>query len=134
MTRTLAIDWGTKRLGMAVSDGFVATGLPTMTTRGFKESLQLVGETARVHDADIILIGLPLLPSGSEGDSARQAKKLGQALEHRGFRVVYRDERWTTEEALEKLRERGKSPGTGDADRIAASLLLQEFLDEVDQS
>jgi putative Holliday junction resolvase len=130
LNRTLAVDWGTKRLGMAVSDGSLATGLPTLPTQGFKESLRLVCDVARDQTAETIIIGLPLLPSGDEGDSVRQAKKLGDALTHRGFKVVYRDERWTTEDALEKLKSRGRSSKKGDADRLVAALLLQEYLDE----
>jgi putative Holliday junction resolvase len=89
-----------------------------------------VAEAAEREGADAILIGLPLRYSGEEGASARKARALGDALTGRGFTVIFRDERSTSEEARGFLRERGESrPAPERVDQVAALLLLQDYLD-----
>ena len=133
MNRLLAVDWGTKRVGLAVSDPgrSLARALPTLAVRGFRDTLKRLEEIAVREGIGEILVGLPLLLSGEEGDSARRARKLARALEVRGYRVTLRDERWTSEAARDLLRDQGvRRPRPGRLDAVAAVLLLQEYLDE----
>jgi putative Holliday junction resolvase len=128
----LAVDWGTRRVGLAVSDPSrrVARPLPTLHVRAPEDAAAGVAEAAARESADTILIGLPLRYSGEEGESARRARDLGRSLTERGFTVLYRDERSSSEEARARLRERGESrPSSERVDQFAALLLLQDFLD-----
>lgn len=132
MSRVLAVDWGTRRVGLAVSDptGLLARPLPTLSVRGARHAEELVTETARREEADLVVLGLPLNMDGSAGDSAARARALGAALVRAGFSVDYVDERLSSEEAVLYLRERGETrPPKTRVDQIAALLLLQEYLE-----
>ena len=132
MSRILAVDWGARRVGLAVSDpeGSLARPLPTLLVTGPADAADRVAEAAEREGADAIVVGLPLHYSGEEGASAAKARAMGEALAGRGFRVVYRDERSSSEEARALLRERGETrPSPERVDQIAALLLLQEHLD-----
>lgn len=132
MSRVLAVDWGTRRVGLAVSDpgGLLARPLPTLRVNGAEEAAEGVALAAGREAAEAIVVGLPLRYSGVEGPSAERARALGAALARRGFTVIYRDERSTSEEARAWLRERGeRRPDPERVDQVAALLLLQSYLD-----
>ncbi len=134
MKRIIGIDPGEKRIGLAVSDplGITAQGLETIEVRSAGETVREIGKTARRLEAVRIVIGLPLLMDGSEGEGTRRARKLGRRLEAElGIPVIYRDERLTSRLAEAALlegdlsRERRKK----ESDRLAAQLILQNYLD-----
>lgn len=132
MTRVLGIDWGTKRVGVAVSDPgrHLARPLPTLTPSTPEDAVQGVILAAREEGARTVVVGLPVHMNGEEGASARKARRLGEALEKAGFTVIYRDERLTSEEARERLREQGdRRPAKERVDQMAALVLLQDYLD-----
>lgn len=121
-------------MGLAVSDPSrrVARPLPTLEVRTPEEACRGVARAAGTETAELILIGLPLNVEGDEGPAAAGARSLGRSLEKKGFRVLYRDERWTSEDALEFLRERGeRRPPKTRIDQVAALLLLQGYLDSL---
>jgi putative holliday junction resolvase len=134
---TLALDLGDRRIGVAVSDetGLLASPVATLQRVGPKKDLQTVAELVRQHEAEEVLVGLPLNMDGSEGPQAAKvrafmgglARRLGSAVP-----VVARDERLTSVAADELLRERGVARGKrkGVIDQVAAVLILQEHLDE----
>jgi putative holliday junction resolvase len=131
VSRVLAVDWGTKRLGLAVSDPSrrIARPLPTLQIHSAALGLRGVLDTARREEADTVLIGLPLHLSGAESASSRAARRLGEALRDRGLEVIYVDERLSSEEARRFAQERGEPRGTKDrVDQLAAVMLLQEYL------
>lgn len=133
MSRVLAVDWGTRRVGLAVSDpmGFLARPLPTARVGSAAQVVDVVDAAARQESADELLLGLPLHMEGDEGTSARRVRDLGAALSERGWTVRYRDERLTSEDALAWLRERGETrPEKTRVDQVAALLLLQGFLED----
>ncbi len=133
--RLLALDWGEVRLGLALSDEtqLLASPLATLTRRPGKRwpmpaLMQLVGEHAPVG----LVVGLPLTPEGEEGDAAREARALGELVAGRtGLPVAWQDERFSTAKALRGIRESGGSTRgrKEDVDALAASVLLQAFLD-----
>ena len=131
MTRVLAVDWGTRRVGLAVSDsGALARSLAPLTVRSRADAVGKIRRVAADEAVDTIVVGLPLDMDDGEGASAKQARKLGRALEREGFRVVFQDERLTSERARELLAERGETrPAPGRVDAVAAAVLLQDFLD-----
>jgi len=134
--RAIGIDVGSRRIGVAASDdlGMTAQPLVTLETGGSTErAADLVGEICRERGADTVVVGLPLsLDGGDRGAEARRARAIGEALEKRfGVEVVYRDERFTTAEAERLLVGAGvrRKQRRGARDRIAASLILQGYLD-----
>jgi putative Holliday junction resolvase len=133
--RLLAVDWGARRVGLALSDDTqtLAQPLTTLTRRPGKrfpmrELLNLVDRHAVVG----VVVGLPLTPEGAEGDAAAAARSLAAAIAQRsGKPVALWDERLTTARALEAVRALdGTSRGRrGAVDALAATVLLQHYLD-----
>ena len=134
--RLLAVDWGEKRIGLAISDPEqrVATPLATLTRRtGKRFPMQQLRAHLDTHAPVGIVVGLPLEADGTEGDAAGAARAMGTLLaEKTGLPVVYRDERMTTARALSTVREMGGSTRgrKGEVDQLAATLLLQQYLEE----
>jgi len=132
LSRILAVDWGSRRVGLALSDPsrLLARPLPTLLIKSAREAKEKIVEVARGEEADTVLLGLPLHMGGEEGSSARRVRKLGESLCTEGFQVLYVDERMSSEEAMDWLRERGeRRPEKARIDQVAALLLLQGYLD-----
>ncbi|MGI8603822.1 MAG: Holliday junction resolvase RuvX [Verrucomicrobiales bacterium] len=132
--RILAIDHGTVRIGLALSDelGMLARPLETIPAAGAIARIrQIAGERA----VKIIILGLPLRLDGTEGPAAARVRefyaRLRAALDD-SVAILLRDESLTTVEAQEKLRARRRSAKGRNAiiDQAAAAVILQEFLDE----
>jgi len=127
--RLLAIDWGTKRIGLAVSDptGTIAQPLATLRRRaGRRFPMQQLGTYLAEYHPVRIVVGLPLEPGGGEGPSARAARETAALIAAKtGLPVVLVDERMTTARA----READAVGGRVDIDQRAAAVLLQAYLD-----
>ena len=133
--RVLALDWGEIRFGVARSDEtqFLASPLETLTRRAGKRFpmprfLELVAEAEAVG----VIVGLPLALDGGEGTNALAARELAAQVGTRtALPVELVDERFTTVAALDAIREVGGSTRgrKGDVDALAASILLQGYLD-----
>ncbi len=133
MTRVLAVDWGERRIGLAVSDpqGVIAIGLTTLQVTGVEQGIARVAEAAREHEAERIVVGLPLLMSGERGEAAESAERFAALLGRRsGLPVEMYDERLTTTLSQRRLREAGVRTGHA-RDRVdqgAAIALLESYL------
>lgn len=133
MPRILAVDWGARRIGLAVSDPLevLATGLPTLEIRGEAEAVARVADTIRELEADSVVVGLPLTLSGDKGESARAAERFARLIEQAsGVKVSLFDERLTSALAQRRLRETGtRTRGRkGKVDQGAAVALLEGWL------
>jgi len=135
MGRLLGVDWGEKRIGLALSDESqtIAQPLDTLTRRAGKR-FPMTPLLAHVttHQVVGVVVGLPLDEHGAEGDSAGAARALSEDIAKRsGLPVALWDERMTTARVLQAVREMGgKTKGRkGDLDALAATLLLQHYLD-----
>jgi putative Holliday junction resolvase len=134
--RILAVDWGERRIGLALSDETqtLAQPLATLTRRTGKRfpMAQLVDLVNR-HRVMGIIVGLPLDETGAEGDAAHAAKALADDIKRRvgDLEVTMWDERMTTARVLAAVREMGGSTRRrkADLDAMAAALLLQHYLD-----
>jgi putative Holliday junction resolvase len=134
--RILAVDWGERRIGLALSDETqtLAQPLATLTRRTGKRfpMAQLVDLVNR-HRVTGIIVGLPLDETGAEGDAAHAAKALADDIKRRvgDLEVTMWDERMTTARVLAAVREMGGSTRgrKADLDAMAAALLLQHYLD-----
>lgn len=134
--RFLALDVGSRRIGVAVSDELGLTAQPVLTLerrRNPREDLRSIARLARRHAVAGIVVGNPLHLSGEA--SPRSAKTEAFAAELgalTGLPIHLWDERLTTREAHQILYEAGHARQTHRAvvDQVAATLILQSFLDE----
>jgi putative Holliday junction resolvase len=133
--RLLGVDWGERRIGLALSDEsqLFAQPLTTLTRRpGKRFPMQRFLAAVEEHGVTGVVVGLPLEADGSEGEAARAARALGEDIGARsGLSVEFVDERMTTARVLSAVREMGG--GTrgrkADLDALAAALVLQQYLD-----
>jgi putative Holliday junction resolvase len=132
--RILAIDYGTRRVGVAVSDptGQIAQGLPTLSHGGLAHAASLVADLVRKYGAKTVVVGLPLGMHGRKTEATKQVEKFIQKLATLvSVPVVPWDERLTSVAAERAMHEMGSSPSRnrGKVDQVAAVLLLQGYLD-----
>ena len=133
MSTIIGLDHGARRIGVAVGD--TVTGMafarPAIPRRSRAVDLHEVEQLAWAEGAELIVVGLPLNMDGSEGDQAAAARKFGEGLTDNGLRVAFEDERLSTWEAGERMREAGKRPRreSGELDSTAARVILQQYLD-----
>ncbi len=133
--RLLGVDWGERRIGLALSDESqtLAQPLDTLTRRPGKRvpMARLLEHVTTQHVVGVV-VGLPLDETGAEGDAARAARALADDIGRRSaLPVTLWDERMTTARVLAAVREMGGSPRgrKADVDALAAALLLQHYLD-----
>jgi putative Holliday junction resolvase len=132
--RVLALDVGSKRIGVAVSDplGITAQGLETIQRQNKRKDLEALGRLLKHYEVREVVVGLPLRLSGAEGTQSEKMRGFASELESRfGVTVHLWDERWTSTEANRLLREtelsiqkRGRA-----VDRMAAILILQSWME-----
>ncbi|HLI62344.1 MAG TPA: Holliday junction resolvase RuvX [Terriglobales bacterium] len=133
-SRILALDFGLRNLGLAVSDelGWTAQGLPTYRRSNKKRDLDYLRRLLRQYQVGEIVMGLPLRLSGTEGTPAEKVREFAEELRRRFKLPVHLvDERLTSVEANRVLRETEMSTRRRAevVDRVAAVLILQSFLE-----
>ncbi len=134
MGRVLALDLGTRRIGLAVSDELqmTAQGIPTLTRRNLRADLDELARIAAERDVTRILLGDPRRMSGEAGRQSDWVREFAARLEKRfTFPVELWDERLTSREAERTLRGSGVANQDRKAaiDRLSAVILLQSYLD-----
>jgi putative Holliday junction resolvase len=132
--RTLGVDLGRVRIGLAVADDVLRAAQPvtTLTHRGDAGAVAAIAEVARDYEVTRAVLGLPLNMDGTEGDSARRARAFARKLEAAlGVPVELFDERLSSFEAETRLRDQGVSSKDrrGMVDAEAAAVILQGWLD-----
>jgi putative Holliday junction resolvase len=137
--RILALDLGSKTIGLAVSDplGITAQGLPTLSRTNRRADLARLRELVEAYQVARIVVGHPLHLKGYAGARAQEAERFADWL-RRDLKLPVElfDERLTTAEAERLLREarpgrrQRRSRKFGTADQIAATLILQTYLDQ----
>jgi putative Holliday junction resolvase len=132
--RALGIDFGEKRIGLAVSDpeGRLAVPLTTLTRRNDRSALRQIAEIARQEGIGRLVLGEPLDLEGQSRPAAERVRRFGARLaEMTGLPLELVDESLTSAEAAGRLRRAGvatrRQPERIDA--VAAQILLQEVLD-----
>lgn len=124
----IGIDYGEKRIGVAASDGTLAVPVAIVEHTSRERDLDRIAELARERGAEAIVVGLPLLSSGDEGEQARRCRRFGEALARRtGLLVAYQDETLSSVDAAAAVAAGGGRRGPLD-DRAAANI-LQAYLD-----
>ena len=132
--RFLGIDFGEKRIGLAISDpeGRLALPLTTLERRNDRSALRQIAEIAQAEGVGRLVLGEPVDLFGRKGPTAERARRFGDKLaELTGLPVEWVDEALTSVEAAGRLRQAGidarREPGRIDA--VAAQILLQDALD-----
>lgn len=131
--RILAIDYGARRMGLAVSDplGITAQGLETMERKNKRTDFAHLEQVIRDYEVKEIVLGYPLRMSGEAGTQSQKVTEFAEALRQRFQLPVHLwDERLTSAEANRLLREAEVSSRkrAQAVDRMAAVLILQSFL------
>ncbi len=132
MKRILGVDLGTERTGIAVGSFGVAHPLAVLEARDEEHILAGIVHHAREQDAREIVFGLAVSLDGTEGSAAARQREMAKRLEElSGLPVHLWDERLTTAEADRALIGAGldRKERRGVVDKIAATLLLQSYLD-----
>ena len=132
-SRILAIDYGDARIGVAISDPTRTIARPLEVIEPAKvDPVERIAEIAKEYDVKLIILGLPKLMSGEEGEMAAKVREFMQKLRYRtDLEIRLVDERFTSKIAERELRKRKVKPSREKkkVDLYAASLLLQEYLD-----
>ncbi|HJT21876.1 MAG TPA: Holliday junction resolvase RuvX [Nitrospira sp.] len=135
--RILALDYGTKRIGVALSDelGWTAQPLETFERRTLDRDLAHIAELVSVHDVGHVVLGFPLQLDGREGPAVQAMREFAARVEESlPVPLVLWDERMTTKAAEDLLiaADVSRKKRKGAVDRIAAAILLQSYLAGLD--
>ena len=133
--RVLAVDWGERRIGLAVSDPqeIIASGLPTLVVNGLEQAATGVARVAGEVEAERVVVGLPLRMDGGRGEAAEAAQRFADRLRERARRAG-RDLRRALHLGAQRAaaaRDRPCARGgaeRGQVDQGAAVALLESYL------
>jgi putative Holliday junction resolvase len=133
ISKTLAVDPGDKRTGLAISAGAIAVALPTLAMRGDGKDLDRIAKIASDAGAERIIVGLPLNMDGTEGPRATAAREFADDLRGRtDLPVEMWDERLSTAAGEARLREAGldRRELSKRSDAAAAIVILESYLEK----
>jgi len=128
--KVLSIDWGSKRIGLALGDAHLKLVIPLKPIDNDGRVFDKILERVRQHRVDLILLGLPLTPSGREGQRALEVREFAKRLQEllpENVALEFWDERYTTEEALRLAGNKKKEF----KDSLSAYVILSEFFDSL---
>lgn len=131
--RYLAIDYGTKRTGLAICDQAETIASPLTVLHGRKGLPEKIAEIARKEHAEAIVLGLPLNMAGTEGPQARLVRRFAQQLRnHISIPLHFQDERLSSFSAEEKLAPADLTAAKRSKriDAVAAAEILEAFLEQ----
>jgi putative Holliday junction resolvase len=134
MGRILGIDYGDKRIGLAISDTTKMLARPFQVVSMSPDFPELLKKLMAAEEVEQVILGWPIHMDGSVGAKARQVLQFKETIErHCGIVVELWDERLTTVQAESLLREAGISSRKrdGKVDSAAAQVLLQSYLDHL---
>jgi putative Holliday junction resolvase len=137
--RILGIDYGSKRLGLAMCDelGLTAQALTTITRKNRERDLKEIETVIKQYNVEKIIVGYPLRLDGTEGIQCEKVNRFVDILESRfSLPIVKWDETLSTKEAEQILIEANinRKKRKDVVDKIAAAIILQDYLDYVDRT
>ena len=131
--RILSIDYGTSRVGFAVSDllHIIATPLKTIKNKSIQDLLKNIGQIVKEYDIRSIVVGLPLGQNGKETKQTKTVKSFSETLAKNNYKVIFEDERLTTVLAKKEIIKQKISTGKNKSliDQVSAAFILQNYLD-----
>jgi putative Holliday junction resolvase len=131
--RSLSLDRGERRIGVALSDPIGVSARPLeVLSHLHPEGLLTYEQEKNEKGRGIVVVGMPLTCKGEEGEQARITREYAKVLEGiEGIELVFWDERFSTREAERKLREAGRSLKGKEVDAEAAAVILQSYLEYI---
>lgn len=130
--RALGIDYGHRRIGVALSDGLGISAHPLLVLDAGAGAVPRLVDLVRDHDVEWVVVGLPRSLDGSEGEAARTARRFAEVLDGLlAVEVVMYDERLTSRIAESVLITAGatRAKRRKKVDQVAAAVMLQGYLD-----
>lgn len=130
--RLLGVDFGERRIGVAVSDetGEIVLPAATLERKSDRQAASEISRMAREREVSGIVLGFPRREDGTEGKTAARVRSFAKKLEEEtGLAVTFHDESGTTVEAHGRLADFG-SVGRAGIDAVAAAVLLEDYLSE----
>ncbi len=134
--RILAIDYGTRRIGLALSDPsqFLASSLETLHNNGTNKFIQTIIPLLKTNGVVVVVVGMPYNMKGDIGERGKQVQEFINTIRE-GIKipVLPWDERMSTVSAEKTMIATNKSPSKNrhKIDRVAAAFILQSFLDRL---
>lgn len=130
--KLIALDVGTKRIGVAKADSSVRIAVPYPAVEVDGGEYKKIASLARAWDINSFVIGLPRNSQGEETEQSRYVRKFAKELKHiiPEAKICFQDESLTSVEAEKRLKNRKKGYKKGDIDSEAATIILQDFLEE----
>mgnify|MGYP001772486033 CR=1 FL=1 len=130
--KVLSIDYGIKRIGLAIGDENLKIVSPKGVIKN-RDSVKKIKEIIEKSGVGKIVLGFPLTPSGKEGQRAKLVKKFYEELKKElpEVEIILWDERWTTQEALRRLEGLSYKKKKELKDVIAAMVILEEYFDSI---
>ena len=120
----LGLDWGMKKIGMAVSNGQLSSSFGTLEVSSFEQAIQKVIDVVKKENVETVVIGLP------EGEMGKAVLKVSNRLSAEGVEVELADETLSSKNAVQTMITLGTSKKARKEDHsMAAVLLLQDYLD-----
>ncbi|MBQ7764756.1 Holliday junction resolvase RuvX [bacterium] len=130
MHKVMALDVGTKRIGIALSDYLqvIATAHSTITREPEQKAIETIVNLAKENRVEKIIVGVPINMDGTQGFQAQNCIDFAQKI--LGFDIIYEDERLTSEEAEQRLRARKIDfrKNKGLVDMESACVILEQYL------
>ena len=130
--RVLGVDYGIKRIGLAIGESEVVMAFARNYLSGtgdFAADARSVADYAEREQCDLVLLGVPYLESGDEGEQARLTLKFADELTNLGVKLQLWDERYTTSAARSKLSHLDAESRKKAIDGEAARIMVLEFLE-----
>lgn len=132
--RVMSVDYGTRSIGLAICDELQLTVRPLTTLRHpeLNQAAERISRLVEEYEVETLVVGLPLNMDGSRGQAVENVEKfIAELLSHISIPIVTIDERLTSFEADQILREMGVSlkERKAKSDEYAAVLILQDYLD-----
>lgn len=134
--RIMALDYGTRSIGVAISDELQITVRPLTTLSADAWLIERIMALVIEYEVGTVVVGLPLRMDGTRGEAAERTEIFVRKLQSQlSIPIVMRDERLTSHAADELLRERGASlrERRARSDEYAAAIILQDYLAEQEQ-
>lgn len=125
----LALDIGEKRIGIAAGDDVIKIAVPMETVEVDGNELEAIARYVAREEADVIVVGYPRNQSGEATAQTAYVEAFAKQLESFAPNVVFQDESLTSVLAEQRLKAMGKPYTKGDIDAHAASLILEDYLE-----
>ncbi|MCI8793015.1 MAG: Holliday junction resolvase RuvX [Eubacterium sp.] len=137
--RIMGLDYGSVTVGVAISDSMLLTAQPVEVIKRkgenkLRQTLARIEALVQEHEVERIVLGYPKNMNNSEGERVQHTKEfMDKLIARTGLEVVLWDERLSTAAAMDVLKEGGVRPENRKSyvDKIAASLILQGYLDSI---